>query len=246
MGSTSQEPCLVGGLNPSEKYESQLGWLFPIWENKKWQPNHQPVRNHVDALCHLYCWYLPIVPPLNPQHRDVSIRDVWPGWNPGCRWMFCFSAILDIFPSFLNVLAWTTERKITSSNGFPASHHHLTHLWRRMSQHLLGFFWHNTQNTQYDFVYAPILVEISSFLGNINIHKQINSHFLKFPLDSQNYAFSKGKVTNPMDMGPKWVSQETWLQICGPAMAWPISGGLVMGVPPAAGWFSFEMDEMMI
>ena len=26
---------LVGGFNPSEKYESQLGWLFPhIWENK--------------------------------------------------------------------------------------------------------------------------------------------------------------------------------------------------------------------
>ena len=22
---------LVGGLNPSEKYESQLGWLFPIY-----------------------------------------------------------------------------------------------------------------------------------------------------------------------------------------------------------------------
>ena len=23
-------PCLVGGLNPSEKYESQMGLLFPI------------------------------------------------------------------------------------------------------------------------------------------------------------------------------------------------------------------------
>ena len=23
--------CLVGGLNPSEKYESQLGLLFPIY-----------------------------------------------------------------------------------------------------------------------------------------------------------------------------------------------------------------------
>ena len=30
--------------HPSEKYESQLGWLATqyIWENKKWQPNHQP------------------------------------------------------------------------------------------------------------------------------------------------------------------------------------------------------------
>ena len=30
--------------HPSEKYESQLGWLATqyFWENKKWQPNHQP------------------------------------------------------------------------------------------------------------------------------------------------------------------------------------------------------------
>jgi hypothetical protein len=28
--------CLVGGFNPSEKYERQLGLLFPIiWKNKK-------------------------------------------------------------------------------------------------------------------------------------------------------------------------------------------------------------------
>ena len=33
---------LVGGLNPSEKYWS-IGMIIPnIWENKKWQPNHQP------------------------------------------------------------------------------------------------------------------------------------------------------------------------------------------------------------
>jgi hypothetical protein len=29
-------------LNPSEKYESQLGSLFPIWKNKSHVPNHQP------------------------------------------------------------------------------------------------------------------------------------------------------------------------------------------------------------
>ena len=34
---------LVGGLNPSEKYESQLGWLFPIYGTIKNVPNHQPV-----------------------------------------------------------------------------------------------------------------------------------------------------------------------------------------------------------
>ena len=34
---------LVGGFNPSKKYESQLGWLFPIDGNIKNVPNHQPV-----------------------------------------------------------------------------------------------------------------------------------------------------------------------------------------------------------
>jgi len=34
---------LVGGFNPSEKYESQLGLLFPIYGKNV--PNHQP--NHI-------------------------------------------------------------------------------------------------------------------------------------------------------------------------------------------------------
>jgi hypothetical protein len=35
---------LVSGLNPSEKYDSQLGWLFPTeWKNNPNDPNHQPV-----------------------------------------------------------------------------------------------------------------------------------------------------------------------------------------------------------
>jgi len=33
---------LVGGFNPSEKYESQTGLLFPIYGNIKNVPNHQP------------------------------------------------------------------------------------------------------------------------------------------------------------------------------------------------------------
>ena len=36
---------LVGGFNPSEKYESQLGWLFPIYGKIKNVPNHQPVND---------------------------------------------------------------------------------------------------------------------------------------------------------------------------------------------------------
>ena len=34
---------LVGGFNPSEKYESQLGWLLPTYGKIKNVPNHQPV-----------------------------------------------------------------------------------------------------------------------------------------------------------------------------------------------------------
>ena len=38
---------LVGGLNPSETYERQLGWLSPIWENKKCcKP---PTRNRLNT-----------------------------------------------------------------------------------------------------------------------------------------------------------------------------------------------------
>ena len=40
--STQCNQILVGGLNPSEKYESQLGWLFPIYRKIKNVPNHQP------------------------------------------------------------------------------------------------------------------------------------------------------------------------------------------------------------
>ena len=34
---------LVGGFNPSEKYESQLGLFFPMYGKTKNVPNHQPV-----------------------------------------------------------------------------------------------------------------------------------------------------------------------------------------------------------
>ena len=38
----SCKSLLVGGFNPSEKYESQLGLLFPIYGKIKNVPNHQP------------------------------------------------------------------------------------------------------------------------------------------------------------------------------------------------------------
>ena len=38
-------------VHPSEKYESQSGWLETqyFWENKKWQPNHQPGMAHAKS-----------------------------------------------------------------------------------------------------------------------------------------------------------------------------------------------------
>ena len=49
----------VSGLNPSEKYESQLGWLFPIYGKIKNVPNHQPVIKYVFFPCmgNLHCDY---------------------------------------------------------------------------------------------------------------------------------------------------------------------------------------------
>ena len=43
LGTWCSKPSkLVGGLNPSEKYESQLGSLFPIYGKIKNVPKHQP------------------------------------------------------------------------------------------------------------------------------------------------------------------------------------------------------------
>ena len=40
-----EQPKLVGGFNPCEKHESQLGLLFPTeWKNKIHLPNHQPEK----------------------------------------------------------------------------------------------------------------------------------------------------------------------------------------------------------
>ena len=49
---------LVGGLNPSEKYESQLGWWNSQYmgKYKKWQPNHQPDIDDVHRWTHGTWW----------------------------------------------------------------------------------------------------------------------------------------------------------------------------------------------
>jgi hypothetical protein len=41
---------LVGGFTPSEKYERQLGSLFPIYGKIKNVPNHQPGTMHYNAI----------------------------------------------------------------------------------------------------------------------------------------------------------------------------------------------------
>ena len=44
-----QHLILVGGFNPSEKYESQLGWLFPIDGKMKNVPKHQHLIGFVQS-----------------------------------------------------------------------------------------------------------------------------------------------------------------------------------------------------
>ena len=56
----------VGGFNPSEKYESRLGWLFPIYGKLKHVPKHQPDM------------YTDI-----PIGRPEGHPDSWKRWNMG-------------------------------------------------------------------------------------------------------------------------------------------------------------------
>ena len=76
---------LVGGFNSSEKYESQLGWLFPIYGKIKNVPNHQP-----DSMYLIY--YLSLaVGSGSWWHHHCELAPIWhldaqglPSWNP-CR-----------------------------------------------------------------------------------------------------------------------------------------------------------------
>ena len=61
--------------HPSEKYESQLGWLATQFMGKcqKWQPNHQPVM--VFPWMFLGCWWW-------SQWEFAWIRTMWMGTHP--------------------------------------------------------------------------------------------------------------------------------------------------------------------
>ena len=54
---------LVGAFNPSEKYESQLGWFFPIYGKIKNVPNHQPEN---------VIWILSVAPNGSPVYWEHS------------------------------------------------------------------------------------------------------------------------------------------------------------------------------
>ena len=43
-------------FNPSEKYESQLGWLFPIYGKITNVPNHQPVCIYICMYIYMYVY----------------------------------------------------------------------------------------------------------------------------------------------------------------------------------------------
>ena len=75
---------LVGGLNPSEKYESQLGWLFPIYGKIKFMATKPPTRWvwHVRGKC----WHIKKKSTFGnhwstePWHHTIPMATSWP-WH---------------------------------------------------------------------------------------------------------------------------------------------------------------------
>jgi len=62
---------LVGGFNPSEKYESQLGGLFPIYGKIKDVPNRQPGHQFSDEITGMM---------VNHTSAPLNSRLKWPVW----------------------------------------------------------------------------------------------------------------------------------------------------------------------
>ena len=87
---------LVGGLNPSEKYESQLGWLFPIYGKIKNVPNHQPVHVPVGFLLLI--------------EAKPSVDSPWSHLDLDCEGVLIFPGRRDRI-SDLPLGSWTGHRK---------------------------------------------------------------------------------------------------------------------------------------
>ena len=99
---------LVGGFNPSEKYESHLGLLLPIYL-KKHVPNHQPVMIGFTTLDFLGHFGIAIPIPF-PSFRDVKITTSSRSTKPQ-RLLFIgyhfSSEITNLeLPKFTNLLIW--------------------------------------------------------------------------------------------------------------------------------------------
>ena len=85
--SSVQQSELVGGLNPSEKYES-IGMISnPIYGRIKNGPNHQPVNIWIVGSWGwfpLHSWRFPDVPGHMGQGKFmIGSWPSWPSWGPG-------------------------------------------------------------------------------------------------------------------------------------------------------------------
>ena len=75
---------LVGGFNPSEKYESPLGWLFPVYGKITNVPNPQPAIVFISPFCsvkrcemHLYYHHSDIIELCWPWSTSTSPIIQW-------------------------------------------------------------------------------------------------------------------------------------------------------------------------
>ena len=59
--------------HPSEKNESQLGWLFSMGKSNSWQPNHQPVMDFLDFLPCSTRRSAPALPPVLGSDPEVHL-----------------------------------------------------------------------------------------------------------------------------------------------------------------------------
>ena len=101
--------CLVGGLNPSEKYESQLGWLFPIYGKIK---NGNQTTNQM--------WYNIILLKWSSNSSLATLRDLLGNFSSSDIAAFlcdavCCDAVL-YFPWFIffKYISWIYKQKLYS------------------------------------------------------------------------------------------------------------------------------------
>ena len=107
---------------PSEKYESQLGWLLPIYGKTKNVPNHQP-GGHMGSATLLHCYTRHCSSALN----DIAVDDghfharieMWLLWKFPCH------EAMDVSFSGVHLCpvwrAWSTVCTVKSGNSCKGS-----------------------------------------------------------------------------------------------------------------------------